>query len=105
MSAPATDFDAPPEEINRVGVLAGQVAGDLVGELGTLRTYVYELGGLWLGVASIAFGDLMRTYDDLTTKLTNALTHISTGLQRNAVNYGQTEHSNKQKIAQAVHIS
>jgi WXG100 family type VII secretion target len=98
MGAPGIGFDATPEEIDAVGTQCVNTGVALNGELATLRGYVAELGGLWLGVTSVAFANLMQEYDTRAKQLTTALNDIGNGLHQNAANYRLGEGTNSQII-------
>lgn len=94
MTVPGVNFDATPEEIDAVGTDCVNTGVALNGELATLRGYVAELGGLWFGVASTAFANLMLAYDTQARNLTTALNDIGNGLHQNAANYRLGEGTN-----------
>ncbi|MEU6341915.1 WXG100 family type VII secretion target [Streptomyces sp. NPDC046977] len=68
------------------------------GKLDNLKSYVVGLEGVWGGIASNTFQQLMQEWDTHAAHLQQALLAIATGLDGSADNYIQSEQSNISNI-------
>jgi WXG100 family type VII secretion target len=83
-----------PQMISDAATSCDTTASDITGELAALKSYVVELQGIWHGVASLQFNQLMTDFDIYARMLHNSLTDIAQGLRGNYVNYVDTEEAN-----------
>ncbi|MGW1045353.1 WXG100 family type VII secretion target [Streptomyces sp. NPDC002547] len=67
-------------------------------ELDNLKSYVVGLEGVWGGIASNTFQELMQQWDTHAAQLQQALLAIATGLDGSADNYISSEQSNVANI-------
>jgi WXG100 family type VII secretion target len=88
------NLQVTPEYISIAANNCTTTATNIDQALGTLKSYVIDLQGVWHGLASKTFGDLMTDYDIFARMLHDALVDIGSGLQGNFVNYEQTETAN-----------
>jgi WXG100 family type VII secretion target len=89
-----------PEMIADAANACDTKAQEIDGELASLRSYVYFLQGIWHGVASGTFNDLMFDFDRYATMMHNALTDIASGLRGNFHNYVDNENANLAALKQ-----
>lgn len=89
-----SDFKAPPGDISAAAVNCDTTASELGQQLDALKSWVMDLEGQWLGIASQTFSALMNDYQVYSNMLQNALTDIGSGLRGNYVNYTDAEQTN-----------
>lgn len=89
-----SNLQVTPEYVSSAATNCTNTAGNIDQALATLKGYVLNLQGVWHGVASQTFGNLMTDYDIYGRMLHDALVDIGSGLQGNFVNYEQTETAN-----------
>jgi WXG100 family type VII secretion target len=89
-----SDFKAPPGDISTAATNCDATASEIGQQLSALAAWVNELEGMWLGIASQTFNELMNDYNVYSTMLQNALTDIGSGLRGNYVNYTDAEQTN-----------
>ena len=99
-----TPINITPQMLADGAKSCSDTAGEVSSELATLRSYVEELAGQWLGVASTAYQNLMGDYDRYGQMMTDALNGIADGLRGNFHNYTTTEATIETGLA-AVHGS
>jgi WXG100 family type VII secretion target len=87
----AAMMNITPQMLQAGATSCYQTAQEVNTELASLRSYVEELAGQWLGVSSLAYQNLMSDYDRYGKMLNDALTQIGDGLLNNMHNYTTTE--------------
>jgi WXG100 family type VII secretion target len=87
-------FTVTPEYIQNAATSCDKTAGEIDGQLSSLRQYVVNLEGIYHGVAAETFQSLMTDYDTFARMLHNALVDIGSGLRGNYVNYTDGEAQN-----------
>jgi len=94
------EFRVTPEDIRLAAQNCRDTASRVDGYLGELRNYVTALIAEYQGSASVAFQAPMAQYDRDSDRLNNALLAIATGLDGNAMNYDETEFTNRRSYEQ-----
>ena len=87
-------FNVTVSELTTAASNCDRTAAEVEATLAALRTLVRGLADEWRGFASTEFQTLMDNWDTHALNLNNALVGIASGLRGNALNYGDTEHTN-----------
>jgi WXG100 family type VII secretion target len=84
-------YQATPEEMQRVAAQVSQVNEQIQTALNQLRAEVQLVAGSWKGEAATSFGALMSRWDGDSVKLSQALAGIGAAIQSSGVGYQAAE--------------